>query len=205
MKKNKKIILAIISGIGFLVILLSILFGRSLFIDNLVYPANLRSDLLTKVCKVVTILGDKYFIAALVVLIAGILFLKKKRKTSILLCFNLFNIVVLNKVIKYLVARPRPANMLIEKDGYSFPSGHSMLSIGVYGFLIYLICKSNLSKSLKRCLTIVLSLIIFIVGITRLYLGVHYPSDVLGGYLLSFAYLLVFITIVYDKKKDLKK
>ncbi len=205
MKKNKKLIFSIVFLLGFLAILISILFGRSLFIDNLVYPANLRSDLLTKIVKVVTILGDKYFIAALVLVIAGILFLKKKRRTSIFMCINLVDIVILNKVIKHLVARPRPANMLIEKDGYSFPSGHAMLSIGVYGFLIYLISKSGLNKNLKRCLNIILSVIIVLVGITRLYLGVHYPSDVIGGYLISIAYLLAFITLAYDINKDLKK
>ena len=203
MKKNKRWYLFGVLIVCFLVILISILMGRNLFIDNLIYPNNLRTDFLTKIVKVVTILGDKYFIAFLVLVIAAILFVKKKRRTSILMCFNLANIVILNKVIKYIVARPRPATMIIEKDGFSFPSGHSMLSIGIYGFLIYLVNKSNLSKKFKNCLTIVLSLIIVLVGFTRLYLGVHYPSDIIGGYLLTGAYLITFITLI--NRKSLKK
>ena len=89
--------------------------------------------------------------------------------------------------------------MLIEEDGFSFPSGHSMLAIGIYGFLMFLIYKSNLEKKYKTILMTLLTIIIVVVGLTRMYLGVHYPSDIIGGYLIIGAYLIVFISIINEK------
>lgn len=193
----------------FMVILVSILMGRTLYIDTLIRGIipNLRSDFFTKIFKILTYLGDKYFIALLVVVISGILYFKKYKAYAFVNCLNLFNIFVLNKGIKYLVRRERPLDMLIEKDGYSFPSGHSMLSIGIYGLLIYFICKSNMSKKMKTILTTILSIIIVVVGYSRIYLGVHYPSDIFGGYLITAAYLIIFIAIIDTKlfKKVAKK
>ena len=187
----------------FLIILISILMGRNLFIDNVIinFISSFRNPTDTKISivKMITLLGDKYFIAAMVVIIGFILYVYKHKTDAYMLVLNLVNIVVLNKGIKYLVRRERPANMLIEKDGYSFPSGHSMLALGVYCFLMFLIHKSNLKQVYKNILYVVLSLIIVVVGFTRLYLGVHYPSDVIGGYLITAAYLIVFITIINKK------
>ena len=90
------------------------------------------------------------------------------------------------------------------KHGYSFPSGHSMISAAFYGFLIYLIYKKVKNKKLKITLIIVLSILIVSIGISRIYLGVHYTSDVLGGFLLSISYLILYTNIVnsiVDSKK----
>ncbi len=200
-----------ISFILFLVILVSILMGRTLFIDGSIreFILGIRTDLLTKIFKVLTIIGDKKFILCLVILLAGIFYFKKNRNNAIIMCANLFNIVILNKGIKYLVKRERPLGGLVEEDGYSFPSGHSMLTIGVYGLLIYLIYKSNIKSSTKKILITLLTIIILVVGLSRMYLGVHYPSDVIGGYLITLAYLILFAPVigtVIDKFfKKLKK
>ena len=193
----------------FFVILISILMGRTLFIDTTIMNmmANIRGEGLTKIVKIITLFGESKLILVLVVALAGIFYFTKHKADAYMMCLNLFNIVILNKGIKYLVRRERPLDMLIEKDGYSFPSGHSMLSIGIYGLLIYFICKSNLSKKVKTILTVILSVIIILVGYSRMYLGVHYPSDIFGGYLITAAYLIVFITIADAKmfKKVAKK
>lgn len=188
----------------FLIILVSVLMGRNLFIDSALISLmeKLRNDGLTSVIKIVTFLGDKYFMLVLVLLISGFLYMNKHKFYSLIMCVNLFNIVVLNKGIKYIVRRERPANMLIEKDGFSFPSGHSMLSIGIYGLLMYLIYKSKLSKKVKTISMVGLSILIVVIGFTRMYLGVHYPSDVIAGYLLTAAYLIVFISIIMPKIKE---
>lgn len=198
---KKRYVLCGVLVVLFLVILISILLGRSLFIDNTIMNimVGMRHDGLTKVVKILTILGDKKFILVLVVAISAALWFSKHKADAYMMCLNLFNIVVLNKGIKYLVRRERPLDMLIEKDGFSFPSGHSMLSLGVYGFLMFLIYKSNLSKKYKTILMTILTITIILVGLTRMYLGVHYPSDVIGGYLITGAYLIVFITIINAK------
>jgi undecaprenyl-diphosphatase len=107
--------------------------------------------------------------------------------------------VLLNQVLKRIIRRPRPTGInLIKENGFSFPSGHSMVSMAFYGVLIYLINKSKLNKETKLLLSLLLSILILFIGISRIYLGVHYASDVLAGFSLSLAYLIISIYI-YEK------
>jgi membrane-associated phospholipid phosphatase len=95
----------------------------------------------------------------------------------------------LNELVKYLVQRPRPTSILVNVfapvNGYSFPSGHVMYYVGFFGFIGFLIF-SLLKPSFKRTLLLViLGVFIAFVGISRIYLGQHWASDVLGSYLLG--------------------
>ena len=85
--------------------------------------------------------------------------------------------------------------MTVERS-YSFPSGHSMSSMIFYGLIIYYICKNMKNKKLKSFLVMLLSSIIFFIGLSRIYLGVHYATDVVGGYVFGLLYLVVFIKIL---------
>ena len=85
---------------------------------------------------------------------------------------------------------------IIDESGYSFPSGHSIVSMAFYGFLIYLIYKNIQNKYLKWILCIILSILIILIGISRIYLGVHYASDVIGGFCFSIGYLVIFTKII---------
>ena len=89
--------------------------------------------------------------------------------------------------------------MLVKETGYSFPSGHSMAAISFYAFIIYLVFNSKLNKILKYIISIILSLLIVLIGISRVYLGVHNISDVIGAFMISFA-LLMFTTGFINKK-----
>ena len=82
---------------------------------------------------------------------------------------------------------------LAVETSYSFPSGHSMMSMVFYGLVIYYVRKFVKKKWISNLLTVVLSLVILAVGITRIYLGVHYATDVLAAYVFGFIYLFVFI------------
>ena len=124
-------------------------------------------------------------------------FIFKNKKTGIFVWINLISITILNQALKFILHRPRPTDFrIIEESGYSFPSGHSMASMAFYGFLIYLIYKKINNKYLKWGLICFLSILILFIGISRIYLGVHYTSDVLAGFLISVAYLILFVSIV---------
>ena len=82
------------------------------------------------------------------------------------------------------------------KHGYSFPSGHSMASMAFYGLIIYFVIRFVKNRALKIFLSIMLSLLIILIGMSRIYLGVHYPSDVFAGFVFTVAYLIFYITII---------
>lgn len=136
---------------------------------------------------------------ALITLTIGLVLLLKNKRDSKYIAINLTLVFVLNRIIKTIIARPRPQILrLVQEDGYSFPSGHSMVSMGFYGFLIYLIFKNIQNKKLKYPLIIFLSILILLIGISRIYLGVHYFTDVIGGFIIAIIYLIVFIKFIYQ-------
>ncbi|CAJ99969.1 phosphatase PAP2 family protein [Helicobacter acinonychis] len=94
------------------------------------------------------------------------------------------------KLLKHLVARPRPVTNgeLALAHGFSFPSGHALASALFYGSLALLLCFSNTDARLKMIIAVVLFFWIFLMAYDRVFLGVHYPSDVLGGFLLGIAW-----------------
>ena len=161
----------------------------------------------TPIAKFITNFGGAIFVISLTTIL---FFVIKDKKIGISIITNLGIVTILNKIIKFIMQRPRPTEFrIIEETGYSFPSGHSMVSLAFYGYLIYLIYKYINNKHLKRTLIIILSVLICIIGVSRIYLGVHYTSDVLGGFLISFAYLIIYIELVnkfvLEKNKDDKK
>lgn len=198
---NKKVLvlgLELLFSICFILILFLVLNGNIRSFDNSVY--NIISKLIcspmTFIMKGLTYLGSAYALITITILL--ILFCKNKYNFGI----NLVVIFLLNIVIKNIVGRPRPiGHNLITEGGYSFPSGHSMISMAVYGFLIYYIYKNVNNKLWKWILIIILSLLILIIGFSRIYLGVHYASDVLAGFLLALIWLITFITIIERKTK----
>ena len=158
----------------------------------------------TPIAKFITNFGGAIFVISLTTIL---FFVIKDKKIGISIITNLG---ILNQIIKFIMQRPRPTEFrIIEETGYSFPSGHSMVSLAFYGYLIYLIYKYINNKHLKRTLIIILSVLICIIGVSRIYLGVHYTSDVLGGFLISFAYLIIYIELVnkfvLEKNKDDRK
>ena len=107
----------------------------------------------------------------------------------------------INFFIKHIVKRPRPEwGFLIDEDGYSFLSNHSIAMMTFYGFILYYIWKSKINKNYKVLSTIILLSIMILVPLSRIYLGVHYPSDVLAGLLFGLSFVICFIKIVYKKR-----
>lgn len=154
----------------------------------------LISSTVTPVARGITFLGGTIFIISSAVLLFIII---KNKKIGFLILANLAIVATLNQLLKHILKRPRPTGYrLIEVSGYSFPSGHSMVSMAYYGFLIYLIYKYVKNKYIKWISICILSIFICLIGISRIYLGVHYTSDVLAGFLISITYLIMYIEIV---------
>lgn len=201
MKRVSKIVLGILI-FCFIVLTLAVKNCSGFHIDEIVYNVliSLKSTTFTDVIKVITDLSSTTFLVLLMI----IFFIIFKRKIyPLLITTNMINIVVINQVLKNIIQRPRPVyEHLIQESGFSFPSGHAMAAFGFYGFLIFLIQISNLSKKTKRILTITLSILIFVIGLTRIYLGVHYFTDVLCGFIVSAIYLIVFTNYIKKYLKD---
>ena len=151
----------------------------------------LIKESITPIVKVITWFGGATCLILLTVILYIII---KNKKIGILIGMNLVIVTILNQVLKFILQRPRPTEFrIINEIGYSFPSGHSMISMAFYGFIIYLIYKNIKNKYLKITLISVLSLLIVMIGISRIYLGVHYTSDVCAGFLVSISYLIIYI------------
>ena len=108
----------------------------------------------------------------------------------------------INLILKFSFARNRPLDIsLIIETGYSFPSGHAMNSTTFYGFIIYLIIKSKMSKLFKWICSSLLVLLIINICLSRIYLGVHFASDIICGVLLSICLLLIIIYVFKNMRR----
>ena len=159
----------------------------------------LISDFTLPIAKFITNFGGVIGLIIIAIIISSILIIKKHKLMGFLIWLNLAISGGLNQILKRLVQRPRPTEYrLIEESGYSFPSGHSMVSAAFYGFFIYLIFKNVKNKHIKWISITSLSVLIILIGISRIYLGVHYTSDVMAGFVISISYLVIFTSIVND-------
>ena len=105
---------------------------------------------------------------------------------------------VSNMVLKRFIARARPGiEHLVSVETLSYPSGHAMSAMAFYGFMIYLFFRFRMNIFLKTGFILLLTLLILSIGISRIYLGVHYPSDILGGYIAGFIWV-IFCVVVFD-------
>ena len=194
-EKYRWIIFAIVSII--FVAIAEDVFKKEIFaFDGIIYNflLNHRNNILNKFFKVITNLGSAEFLMLLTIICA--IFIKNK-KYKIMIPANLFIIVGMNLLLKNIFVRPRPSELrLIEETGYSFPSGHAMASTAVYGLLLYIVFREVKNKKIRNIACILLAILIFTIDMSRIYVGVHYASDVIAGICLSIAYLILFITIM---------
>jgi len=200
--KNRKYV---IIGLTLLFIVLSILVMLELTIDldNLFYNFITfnQNDLVTNIYKSITFLGSTEFIIFLCVFFLILFTILKKKNTGIIITSVLIISTIVNNILKIIFRRSRPEVLaLVVEDSYSFPSGHTMASVSMYGILMYIILKSNINKKIKIILSVVLGIIPILVAISRVYLGAHFVTDVFGAFLVSIILILIEIYII-DKKK----
>lgn len=157
-----------------------------------------RTPVLTGTFRVITDLGDARVITVVVLALLFVLWRHKRYAYKVGLLISIFGALAASDIIKLIVERPRPLPPieLIRESGYSFPSMHAAVSMATYGFFMYLIWKLVHPPHHRKPAIIGIGALIVLIGFSRIYLGVHYLSDVLAGYAVGalFAYFGVLAT-----------
>lgn len=156
-----------------------------------------------KAMIVITALGSGAVYAAFAPLTVGWLLWLRRRREAVTLAVCLGGAATLNFLLKHLFERTRPDLFkVITAAGYSFPSGHAMVSMCFYGMVAYLICRRFRRLPVQILGYSLAAILVTIIGFSRIYLGVHYPSDVLGGYLAGGTWLAFCVSLLWWWEMD---
>lgn len=169
------------------------------------FMVSIRNDFLNAVVAAITHCGDTVTIVALC---AILVILPTRKKYGFPLTLAALTGLAIYKPMKHIFLRARPDVMyhIVEQGGYSFPSGHTTSSIIVYGLLLYLIRKHCKNEKLKNILSVVCILLACLIPPSRLYVGVHWATDVLCGIFIAFGVVTLAIAIlerIYKKNESL--
>ena len=196
LKENKKIIFFSIIPIIIVIFLLLFFLINGIYRTDthiLNYIRNFVNDDLTTFMKFITSFCSPVVMITIAIILVIIL---KRKNITVLIFGNMIFVIILNFILKLIFSRQRPLSyMLIDESGYSFPSGHSMVGIAFYGMIIYITYKLIKKVWLRRIFTISLAVLIALIGFSRIYLGVHYPSDVIAGFAFGYMFLILFLLI----------
>jgi|APSaa5957512622_1039677.scaffolds.fasta_scaffold14808_3 membrane-associated phospholipid phosphatase len=155
------------------------------------FTPNIQNTTLTLFSHFIAIFFDSIVLTIVSFLIATYFFLRHREKKGIFLLMVMFFSGAIIFLLKNLFGRARPINSFVVESGYAFPSGHSTIIVVFLGLLVYLFAaRKNVLK-----MSLVAGLLALFVGFTRLYLGVHYLSDVLAGFIVGGIILFVSIRI----------
>ncbi|MBV7504676.1 phosphatase PAP2 family protein [Bacillus sp. sid0103] len=181
--------ISVVSIIGFCLISLLISDQKIISFDRTIIDRvqGLETPFLTNVMKFFTFIGSAPFVIVLSLFLLFFLYkVLHHRLELILLIAAIAGSAILNGILKNFFQRVRPDfHRLIEIGGYSFPSGHAMNAFTVYSIISFLLWRHIPSRLGRWTLIIFSSVMIVAIGISRIYLGVHYPSDIIGGYFAS--------------------
>lgn len=195
--KNKRIVILAVCVMVFVELLDDILEGDLMRLDTFAYwffVENLRSDAITPVMEAFSNLATPLCLLVLLLMVAA--FAPGKRP-GLCCALNLVLVIILNQVLKALVQRPRPEGFnLVVESGFSFPSGHSMVAMAFFGLFIWLVWKYKEDSTMRMVSCVCFAIIIVMMGISRIYLGVHYASDVIAGFCVSLAWLAIYTRVV---------
>ena len=193
---NKRVVFFLVAMVLFFAVLQNMLAGDILRLDYFAYRlfvVRMRRGWLTPIMQSISELALP---VVLVVMLLAVHAFAPGRSPGLCAACNLVGVVLLNQVCKFIVQRPRPEGFrLIAESGYSFPSGHSMVAMAFYGLLAWMAWHYERDPLVRRVSVAGFGLVVVMVGISRVYLGVHYASDVIAGFCLAGAWLAVYTTI----------
>ena len=210
MNKNFKIIFALCAGLAAcLVSYLVYANGCEPFAVDIAvrdFFVSIRNDVLNVLIPALTHCGDTVTIVALC---AILVILPTRKKYGFPVTLAALTGLAIYKPMKHVFLRERPDVIyhLVEQGGYSFPSGHSTSSVIVYGLLLYLIRKHCKNEKLKNVLSAICLVFALLIGPSRLYVGVHWFTDVAAGMLFGLTVVAIYICIlerIYNKNERLR-
>lgn len=171
-------------------------FSFDLYVTKLIQGVNL--PFFDLVMRLLTEVGS--LSVAIYMVFAAVVFLVliRRRSDALLIAVSILGTYVISGVLKFLVSRPRPDPLLINQDQVylvadSFPSGHVMFAIGFFGAVLFLAFSRLKNNYFRIGVSLLCLVIIGLMGVSRIYLGAHWFSDVLGSYLVGYVWLLLLI------------
>lgn len=204
MKKNTFILLLSILTICFIIFVFLINSSYLTTFDNYVYNFiySFNSSYITSFYKIITFFGSTFFIL-LISIIIFVLYKKNRGGQNIVIL--LLITIITNNILKLIIRRPRPELInIVTENTYSFPSGHSMAIMSLVGVLLIELWSRDIinKKGFKIVLSILLILLAILVMISRIYLGAHFASDILGSIIVSSIILIIYyyLRCKYTKK-----
>lgn len=204
MKKIKKEYYFIaILFILFILLTIFVVVGNASLIDENFYNGiiKLKNNTLTNILYVITNLASTIGIISLAIL-TSIVFIRRKKVSSLkYVILNVLSGVFLMQILKNIIRRTRPSWKWIKQGGFSYPSGHTISALLLYGTIILLVSKRYDGKY-KKQIIIVSSAMIILTGISRIYFGAHYLSDVIASTLLGTIILIISGLLMDKEPKD---
>ena len=172
-------------------------------IDNLVenFFLDARNQAGLDFFSLVTWLGEWKLVVFLIILTLAIFWLKGKKEYILAFLVTVLGAEISGQLAKIIFHRARPDGGLETENTFSFPSGHALIAAAFYGFLIYFFWCVSKSRAQKYFFLIVGLVLILLIGVSRLYLDMHYFSDVIGGYILGAIWLVIGIYVQQKKSK----
>ncbi len=157
------------------------------------------NPIILSIMKFISFIGSGYFLFPVLSGVIIYTLIKKKHYISKVLIASSLGSWILNYILKFLFNRTRPFDFfLVEQGGLSYPSGHSMVSMSLYLSFAYLICKDQYFKDKKKIIYGAALADVLLMGVSRIYLGVHWPTDIIGGFLMGYIYFQVIITTIKE-------
>lgn len=198
-KRDVALIITLISLFAFIVVLLET--GQIIKIENMVYStlSEYINPVFTVIVKIITNIGGPVIIT--IICLVLLLLHATRKKYGVPVFVTVVTSFLLNYILKNIFLRPRPDVLrLVTETSYSFPSGHSMVNASLYTILVLLLLKNSSKKGKTVILSISFVILFLLIGISRIYLGVHYLGDVLAGWILGV--LVAFVVYLIFKLKN---
>lgn len=158
-----------------------------------------RPEALTPIFEAITFLGNSTVVTGILAITIVVSLIRRRWTSAFLFVTSVAGSQLFVFLLKQFIARPRPSvgYRVIEASGYSFPSGHASVAMALYGLLWYIIFRALPSWSLRIIWTIISAFLIGGIAISRVYLGVHYPSDIAAGLAFGIAWT-AFLVVAYE-------